>query len=200
MVQVPISSDHIILAELHTGMLVLAGLCILAIALVKLVPGLKKISPKALALLDPTSYVAATAGTIMLVIGGSVGIFIGSLTSLLTIPAAENKVMFAIFALNLWLVVVVIRTKFGSGIWNARGLSAMYTLATLAGLGFLTITGCESAHLTGTISPFDPLWQLLGLDLSRSLVVFPVLVSYIIIGAMVSITVATLVLLRWRKR
>jgi hypothetical protein len=200
MVQVPISSDHIILAELHTGMLVLAGLCILALALVKWVPGLRKISPKALAFLDPTSYVAAVAGTIMLVIGGSVGILIGPLKPLLTIPAAENKVMFAIFALNLWLVVVIIRSKFGSRIWNTRGLSATYTLATIAALGFLTITGCESAHLTGTISPFDPLWGLLGLDLSKSLVVFPVLVSYLIIGAMVAITVATVVLLRWRKR
>jgi hypothetical protein len=200
MVKVPISSDHIILAELHTGMLVLAGLCILAIALVKFVPRLNKISPKALALLDPTSYVAATVGTIMLVIGGSVGLLIGPLTPLLTIPAAENKVMFAIFALNLWLVVVVIRTRFGSGIWNTRGLSAVYTLATIAGLGFLTITGCESAHLTGTVSPFDPLWELLGLNLSKTLVVFPILVSYIIIGAMVAITVSTVVLLRWRKR
>jgi hypothetical protein len=200
MVKVPISSDHIILAELHTGMLVLAGLCILAIALVTFVPGLKKIGPRALALLDPTSYVAATAGTIMFVIGGSVGLLIGPLGPLLTIPAAENKVMFAIFALNLWLVVVVMRAKFGSRIWNTRGLSAMYTLVTIAGMGFLTITGCESAHITGTVSPFDPLWELLGLDLSRTLVVFPVLVSYIIIGAMVAITVAAVLLLRWRKR
>jgi hypothetical protein len=200
MVQVPISSDHIILAELHTGMLVLAGLCILAIALVKLVPGLRKMGPKALAFLDPTSYVAAMAGTIMLVAGGSVGLVIGSLRSLLTIPAAENKVMFAVFAFNLWLVVVVMRTRFGSSLWNQRGLSTMYTIATVAGLGFLTITGCESAHLTGTISPFDPLWELLGLDLSKSLVIFPVLVSYVIIGSMVAITAAVFVLLRWKKR
>lgn len=201
MVQVPISSDHIILAELHTGMLVLAGLCILAIALTKAVPGLKKLSPKAATMLDPTSFVAATAGTIMLVIGGAVGLLIAPLRPLLTIPAAENKVMFAIFALNLWIVVVAIRAKFGSSVWNSRGLSTTYTLATVAGLGFLTITGCESAHLTSTISPFDPLWELLGLDLDKSLVIFPEIVSYAIIAAMVVAIAAVLALsLRWRKR
>lgn len=68
-------------------------------------------------------------------------------------------------------------------------------------MGFLTITGCESAHITGTISPFDPLWQLLGLNLDKTLVVFPQVVSYALIAVGITLVAVALVLsLRWRKR
>jgi hypothetical protein len=200
MVVVPVSSYHIVMAELHTGMLVLAGLCILAIALTKLLPGVKRFAGLA-AMLEPTSYVAAVGGSIIFVLTGIVGIEIGPFGPLLTIPAAQNKIMFAAFALNLWLVVIVIRTKYGAGLWNNRGLGTTYTLATLAAMGFLTITGCESAHITGTVSPFDPLWQLLGLDLSKSLVVFPQVLSLALTGVGIALVAVALVLsLRWRKR
>jgi hypothetical protein len=200
MVQVPVSSYHIVMAELHTGMLVLAGLCILVIALTKLLPGTKRFAGLAV-MLEPTSYVAAIGGSIIFVLTGIVGIFIGPFGPLLTIPAAQNKIMFAAFALNLWLVVIAIRTKYGPGLWNNRGLGTTYTLATFAAMGFLTITGCESAHITGTVSPFDPLWQLLGLNLDKTLVVFPQLVSYAVSAVGIALVAAALVLsLRWRKR
>ncbi len=200
MVVVPVSSYHIVMAELHTGMLVLAGLCILAIALTKLLPGVKRLAGLA-TMLEPTSYVAAIGGSIIFVLTGIVGIEIGPFGPLLTIPAAQNKIMLAAFALNLWIIVIVIRTKFGSGLWNNRGLATTYTLATVGAMGFLTITGCESAHITGTISPFDPLWQLLGLNLDKTLVVFPQVVSYALIAVGITLVAVALVLsLRWRKR
>jgi hypothetical protein len=200
MVTVPLSSYHIVMAELHTGMLVLAGLSILAIAVTKAMPKVKRFAGVQ-AMLDPTSYVAAIGGTIIFVMTGIVGVEIGPLGPLLTIPAAQNKIMFAAFALNLWIVVIILRTKFGPGLWNNRGLAATYTLATFAAMGFLTITGCESAHITGTISPFDPLWSLLGLNLDKTLVIFPALVSYALTAVGVALVVVSLVLaLRWRKR
>jgi hypothetical protein len=108
--------------------------------------------------------------------------------------------MLAILALNLWLVLVAVRTKFGSGLWNNRGLSLTYTVITLAAMGFLTMTGCESAHITSTVSPFDPLWQLLGINLDKSLVFFPQVVSYGAIAFGIVLAAAALALaLRWRK-
>jgi hypothetical protein len=200
MVHVPTSSYHIVMAELHTGMLVLAGLCILGIALTKLLPSNKRFAGLAV-MLDPTSYVAAIGGSIIFVLTGIVGLEIGPFGPLLTIPAAENKIMFAAFALTLWLVVIVMRTKYGASLWNNRGLGTTYTLATIAAMGFLTITGCESAHITGTVSPFDPLWSLLGLNLDKSLVIFPQLVSYAVIVLGIALVAIALVLsMRWKKR
>jgi hypothetical protein len=199
MVQVPVSSYHIILAELHTGMLVLAGLSILAIALTRLFPMVRRFTGLA-SILDPASYVAAICGSIIFVSSGIVGLEIGPFWPLLTIPAAQNKIMFAAFALNLWLVVIAIRSKYGVGLWSNRGLGATYALATIAAMGFLTITGCESAHITSTTSPFDPLWQLLGLNLDRTLVVFPELVSYALVAVGIALIAAALVLsFRWRR-
>jgi hypothetical protein len=200
MVTVPMSSYHIVMAELHTGMLVLAGLCILGIAVTKLLPGAKRLGGLAL-MLEPTSYIAAVGGSIIFVLTGIVGLEIGPFGPLIMLPTAENKIMFALFALNLWLVVIVIRTKYGAGLWSNRGLGTTYTLITIAAMGFLTITGCESAHITGTVSPFDPLWSFLGVDLNKSLVIFPQLVSYAVIGVGIALVAVALVLsMRWRKR
>jgi hypothetical protein len=200
MVQVPLTSYHLILTELHTGMLVLAGLCILAVALMKIVPGVKKLGPKLAASLDSTSYVAMIAVTILLVASGIVGMLVYPLKILPMSPILENKIMFSILALNLWLVVSVVRVKSGSGIWNKRGLSAVYTAIAVAALGMVTITGCTSAHLTKTVSPLDPLWELVGVNLDN-IIVIPKMASYAMIAVGLALVAITLILaLKWRRR
>jgi len=197
---VTVSSYHTILAELHTGMLVLAGLCVLILAVTRAVPGMRKYGPRVAVMLEPTSYVSAVGGTVVLVLSGIVGILIRSIDVLFMLPVAQNKVMFAVFALNLWVIVIVIRAKFGSSLWDNRRLATTYTLVALAALGFVTLAGSLSGHLTMKESPLDPLYQLLNMDLNKSLLL-PENVSYAIVLAMVIVIGATLVLsLRGRKR
>jgi hypothetical protein len=197
---VELSSYHTILAELHTGMLTLAGLCVLTIALTKAVPGIRKYGPRAAVMLEPTSYVSAVGGTFVLVLSGIVGLLTRSIDILLVYPVAENKVMFAAFALNLWTVAIVIRAKFGSSLWDNRRLATTYTVVAVAGLGFITLVGSLSGHLMMKESPLDPVYELLNIDLNKS-ILLPENVSYAITLLMIVVIAAGLVsLLRARKR
>jgi len=73
-----------------------------------------------------------------------------------TVP---NKIMFSMFALNLWLIFVAIRTKFGESVWKRTGLAAVYVAVGLLGLTFVVVSGSLAGHLTGKGSILDPLYE-----------------------------------------
>jgi hypothetical protein len=72
--------------------------------------------------------------------------------------------MFAVFALELWLVFVFIRSKYGENLWKNGGMAAVYACLAIFGFLFVVLAGSLGAHMTGKGSVLDPVYALLGVN------------------------------------
>ncbi|MFQ6127027.1 MAG: hypothetical protein ACE5R6_20820 [Candidatus Heimdallarchaeota archaeon] len=179
---VPPSVLHTITAELHVGMLTLAAFCIILIVVTKLylkisrslrwefavLGGLRarlnRLAEKIIEYAEPTSVVATLGGVIALVVSAYTGFLMAPAGTMVYSPLLMNKVMISIFALEFWVILLIIRAKYGRKIWNHSPLSMVYTVIGLTAFLFTVVSGSLGGHLAGKGSALDPLYNLVGVN------------------------------------
>ena len=183
---VDISSLHSMLIEMHGGMLTLATICIIAIILDRIHLKMSGTNNKeagfwstasAMGKLarftEPTAYVAGIGGVIGLIISAIVGVYVWPI-ELLTSSAMGTlgwtKVIFSIFATELWIIFVLLRTKYGENLWKNSTVTIINSCVGILGFLFMVIVGSLGAHMSDIAnmtekgSVIDPIFELFGID------------------------------------
>lgn len=174
---VSLEALHSMLIEMHGGMLTLASVCILGLVAAKFHRSLRKriqwygifwpldsLFERVTHYAEPTAFLAGIGGVIGLIVSSIAGYYVWPAEELLNRPLALNKIMFAIFATELWVIFVVIRGKYGEALWKHRGLATTYVCAGLAGFFFIVLTGSMGGHMAGKGSVLDPIYEILGIS------------------------------------
>jgi hypothetical protein len=189
---------HSVLIEMHGGMLTLATVCLLATIISKFHLHMRRTSKKYGFLWpldsilkklaeygEPTAYIAGIGGVIGLIAAAIVGSGAWPAEALMTSSLGLNKIMLTIFATDLWIMFVLIRSKYGRKLWDKRGLALVYSCTGLAGFLFMVTTGCFGGHMTYGVSLLDPVWDLLQVNVNSYWIAgfnqMPILVSAAII-------------------
>ncbi len=87
-----------------------------------------------------------------------------------TISLTQNKTMFATYGILALVVLLLVRWKFGPGLWKDRSLTTAYvSMAVIQGIaaGVNGSLGGE-AGLLGTV--LDPVWRVLNVETTGSMV------------------------------
>lgn len=161
---------HSMLIEMHGGMLTLAALCTLATVIATLqqkyhiIRSLDTFMKKLLRYTEPTAYLAAIGGVVGLVVSAIVGFYAWPVEALMTSHLGLTKIMFTIFATELWILFVAIRSKYGEELWKNRGLATVYVCIGFAGFFFMVLTGSFGGHMAGKGSVLDPIYEVLGVN------------------------------------
>ncbi len=123
---------------------------------------------------EPTAYVAGIGGIIGLVISAIVGIYVWPIELITSSALGLNKVMFSIFATEIWIIFVFLRMKNGENLWKNSAMAAVYSFLGLLGFFFIVIAGSLGAHMTvlGAQLPeftkkgsiIDPIYAIFGID------------------------------------
>jgi len=155
-------------------MLTLAGLCILIIVAAKLY---RKIFGRILYIdvdkiveyVEPATVMGAIGGVTFLIVTISLAItfpkpFLEGGGSLVNKPLLMNKVMMSAFALETWIIFIVIRAIYGRKIWDKGLVSAVYAAIGILGFLFTVETGSLGGHLAGKGSILDPLYEMFNID------------------------------------
>lgn len=174
---VDLSALHSLTIEMHGGMLTLAAVSILATVLAKVHLKLRRTSEwyaafkafdslaeKIVRYTEPTAYLAGIGGVIGLVVSAIIGFYAWPSDVLMNSPTGLTKVMFSIFATELWAVFVIVRSKYGEALWKNRGLSGVYACIGLVGFFFMVLTGSFGGHMAGKGSVLDPVYEILKVN------------------------------------
>ncbi len=174
---VDLGALHSMLIEMHGGMLTLAAVCIVAMIVASVHRRLRRTSKwysvfrgldssieKLARYVEPTAYVAAIGGVVGLVASSVVGFYVWPAESLINSPLGLSKVMFSIFATELWISLVIMRSKYGGNLWQNRGLATLYVCTGLAGFFFMVLTGSLGGHMALGVSVLDPVYELLAVN------------------------------------
>jgi hypothetical protein len=177
MAAVSLEALHSMLIEMHGGMLTLAAICIIGLVAAKFHFGLRKRSKRygvfwpldgifewIQKYAEPTAFVAIIGGVIGLIVSSVVGYYAWPAEELLGRPLVLNKIMFSIFATELWIVALLIRGKYGADLWKHGCLAATYVCTGLAGFFFMVLTGSMGGHMAGKGSVLDPVYEVLGVS------------------------------------
>lgn len=174
---VDLAALHSMLIQLHGGMLTLATVCILATVIDRIHlrmrrtndrhgsfwsvdSGMGKLSRYA----EPTAYVAGIGGVIGLITSAIVGIYVWPIELITTSTLGLNKVMFFIFATELWIIFVCLRSKYGENLWKNSAMATVYACLGVLGFLFMVIAGSLGAHMSQKASVIDPIFALFGID------------------------------------
>ena len=155
---VDLAAVHSMLIEMHGGMLTLAVVCILATVVARTHLG------KLARYTEPTAYLAAIGGVIGLITSAIVGFYVWPIELITTSTLGLSHIMFAVFALELWIVFVFVRSKYGENLWKNGGMAAVYACLAIFGFLFVVLAGSLGAHMTGKGSVLDPVYALLGVN------------------------------------
>jgi len=180
---VDLATLHSMLIEMHGGMLTLATICILATVIDRIHLRTRRtndrhgsfwstdsVMGKLSRYTEPTAYVAGIGGVIGLITSAIVGIYVWPTELITTSPLGLNKVMFFIFATELWIIFVGLRSKYGQNLWKNSAMATVYTCLGVLGFLFTVIAGSLGAHmsditqLSGKGSVIDPIFALFGID------------------------------------
>ena len=184
---VDLAAWHSMLIELHSGTLTLATICILAIILdrihLRMSGNRKKPSSfwstdssmgKLSRYTDPTAYISGILGVIGLVTSAIVGIYVWPIELITSSALGLNKVMFSIFATELWIIFIFMRSKYGENLWKKSAMATIYSFLGILGFLCIVIAGSLGAHMTvlGAQLPeltkkgsiIDPIYALFGID------------------------------------
>ena len=177
MVDLGLAAFHSMLIEMHGGMLTLATFCILAIVMDRIHKRMRKTNDRqgsfwstdsAMGKLsrytEPTAYLAGIGGVIGLITSAIVGIYVWPLELITTSAMPLNKIMFSIFATELWIIFVCLRTKYGQNLWKNSAMATVYACMGILGFLFMVIAGSLGAHMSGKVSVIDPIFSLFGID------------------------------------
>lgn len=174
---VDLAAIHSMLIEMHGGMLTLAATCILAMVIARFHQRMRRTSEwygvfkpldsfieKLARYTEPTAYLAGIGGVVSLVVTAFVGFYVWPADALMNSPVGLSKVMFSIFATELWILFVVTRSKYGEDLWKNGGLATVYVCTGIAGFLFMVLTGSFGGHMAGKGSVLDPVYELLGVN------------------------------------
>jgi hypothetical protein len=177
LVDLGLAAWHSVLKEMHGGMLTLATICILAIVIDRIhlrMAGKNgghgsfwstdSVTGKLFRYTEPTAYLAGIFGVIGLITSAIVGTYVWPTELITATVLGLNKVMFSIFATELWIIFVFLRSKYGENLWKNTGMAIVYSCLGLLGYLFVVITGSLGAHLSLKISVIDPIYDLFGID------------------------------------
>ncbi|MFQ5999806.1 MAG: hypothetical protein ACE5J6_03410 [Candidatus Bathyarchaeia archaeon] len=164
------SGLHTMTIGMHEGMLTLAFFCIIIIVAAKIYR--KTFSrilyidvEKIIQFVEPASVLGAIGGTIFLVVSAYLGFTIrGGVGTMVNDPLLMNKVMMSVFAEEMWIIFLILRTKYGRDIWNSGPLSAVYAAIGVIGWLFIIETGSLGGHLAGKGSVLDPIYDITGIN------------------------------------
>ncbi len=168
---------HSMLIEMHGGMLTLATFCILAIVVARIHLRMRRTNEKygnswpidsfmgkLARYAEPTAYLAGIVGVIGLITSAIIGIYVWPLELITTSALALNKIMFSIFATILWIIFIILRSKYGEPLWKNRAIATVYACIGLLGFLFMVLAGSMGAHMTGKTSVIDPIFTLFGIN------------------------------------
>jgi hypothetical protein len=174
---VDLGAVHSMLIEMHGGMLTLAAVCILATVVARIHLRMRKTSErygifwpidsfmgKLARYTEPTAYLAGIGGVIGLIASAIVGFYVWPIELITTSALGLSKVMFSVFATELWIAFVFIRSKYGENLWKNGGMAAVYACLGIFGFLFVVIAGSFGAHMAGKGSVLDPVYALLGIN------------------------------------
>jgi hypothetical protein len=113
--------------------------------------GLAKIS-------DATFIGAAFCGTAFLILSGITGFLAWPWDRLWRTPTVYSKVTYATLALNLWVILIVARLRYGGGIWVRKSLSVPLLICSLLALLTTVMAASAGGHLGHGASLLDPLF------------------------------------------
>jgi len=163
------------LIGMHSGMLTLAAGCLL-VTIVARVNLRKQGTSESVGIwptntfvgtlaryAEHTSYLAAIGGIIGLVLSAIVGFYIWPIDFLTSSPLGMSKVMFSVFAMELWLVFVFARSRYGENLWKNTGAAALYAGLGIVGFLFVLVAGSFGGHMALMGSVLDPIYALLGI-------------------------------------
>jgi uncharacterized membrane protein len=168
---------HSMLVELHGGMLTLAVICIIATVAARSHMKMRKTNEtygifwpadsfmgKLARYTEPTAYLAGIGGVVGIMASAIVGFYVWPMELITTSALALSKIMFSVFALELWIVFVFLRSKYGENLWKNGGTAAVYSLLAIFGFLFVVLAGSLGGHMALKGSVLDPLYSLLGID------------------------------------
>lgn len=212
---VDLGALHSMLIEMHGGMLTLAATCILAMVIVKFHRRMRRTSKKygvfwpldsfiekLARYTEPTAYLAGIGGVLGLVVSAVVGYYVWPAEVLMGSALGLTKIMFSIFATELWILFVFIRSRYGEGLWNNGGLATVYVCTGFAGFLFMVLTGSFGGHMTKGVSVLDPIYELLGVNPDAFWIIRFDMVPILIAVAFIEIVAVFTVFLRlrWQTR
>jgi len=175
---VTMSALHALTAELHAGFLTLAFVCIMITALCQIAIRLKdRGMPKSLVNLsykirgytEAAGYVGAALGVIGLLLSAWTGMYAWPEDVLLESGIIRNKILLTAFSTVMWCGIVYIRARFGRPLWTCPYMAALYVALAFVAFGVLGTTGSMGAHITQGGSAMDPLWSIIGFDVTSEL-------------------------------
>jgi hypothetical protein len=206
-------SLHSMLIEMHGGMLTLATVCILAIVIARIHLRMRRTKDsygsfwpmdsfmgKIARYAEPTAYLAGIGGVIFLIISAIVGIYIWPIEFITTNVLGLNKVMFFIFATELWIIFVYLRSKYGENLWKNSGMATVYACLGVLGFLFMVLAGSLGAHMSGKESVIDPIFELFGINPVTFGVTGNVFVIVLISVSLVLVAVPLAVVLYLQRR
>jgi len=206
---------HSMLIEMHGGMLTLATICILAMVIIKFHRKMRRTSErygifwpldsfieKLARYAEPTAYLAGIGGVVGLVGSSVVGFYVWPVEALMNSSLGLSKVMFSIFATELWILFVVIRSRYGEDLWKNSELATIYVCTGFVGFFFIVLTGSFGGHMAGKGSVLDPVYGLLGVNPEAFWIIGLDMVPLLITVAFVEIVTvfAVFLRLRWQAR
>jgi len=174
LVTVNVVAWHSMLVELHSGMIALAAICIIATVIAR--SQLKTLSKsesnsffwpvdclagKVASYTEPTGYVATMVGIIGLIASAIVGFYVFPMKFVTTSALVLSHILFSVCAMILLVEFVVIRLRYGEKLWKNGGTAAVYSCLGILGFLFIVIAGSFGGHIAGIGSVLDPLYALL---------------------------------------
>ncbi len=210
---VDLGALHSMLIEMHGGMLTLATACILGMVIAKfhqrmrrttewynVFRSLDSLIEKLARYTEPTAFLAAIGGVVGLVVSSIVGYYVWPAEALMSSSLGLNKVMFTIFATELWILFVVTRSRYGEGLWKNRGLAAIYVCLGFAGFFFMVLTGSLGGHMTKKLSVLDPVYELVGVNPEAFWIIGFDMVPTLITVAFIEIVSVFVIFLYFRRQ
>ena len=177
MVDLVLAAWHSMLTEMHGGMLTLATICLLATVIDRIHLRMRRTNDRhgsfwstdsAMGKLsrytEPTAYIAGIGGVIGLITSAIVGSYVWPIELITTSALGLNKVMFFVFATELWIIFVCLRSKYGDNLWKNSALATLYACLGVLGFLFMVVAGSLGAHMSGKASIIDPIFALFGID------------------------------------
>ena len=188
---VSMSGLHALTAELHAGFLTLAIVCILIVVAAQVAVRLRKRLPKrivqwairARGYAEVTSYVAATAGVLSLILSAWTGMYAWPTEKLLESELVKNKILLTAYSTILWGGVVFIRTRFGRGLWTCPAMTVVYVGTAVVAFGMIAIAGCLGSVLTRGESLLEPVYEAVGLNFDKALELDPAIAALVALAS-----------------
>lgn len=170
---VPVSIWHGLVVEEHSGIAVFVILALVVRILTDLVYRGPNASPRVQAIRQGTDFVGYTgslAVVFFLIISGVTGYLIQPYSLLIESPILINKSLLALGALFFWAAYFVVRLRFGSGLWQKRGLYLVEVVTALLGIAFTALAASMGAELTVGQSALEPVYDALNFSWKSFLV------------------------------